>query len=59
MPLHRNITRPVPVPTRKANHPADPKIDGVKVANENPSGSTSEVFATFRLMSHWVVIGLS
>ena len=59
VPLHRNITRQIPVPTRKAIHPADPKIDGVKVANENPSGSTSEGFATFRLMSHSVVIGLS
>jgi len=29
------------------------------VANENPSGSTSEVFASSRLMSHTVVIGLS
>ena len=59
VPLHRNITRQIPVPTRKAIHPADSKIDGVKVANENPSGSTSEVFATSRLMSHCVVIGLS
>jgi len=29
------------------------------VANENPSGSTSEVCATLRLINHIVVVGLS
>jgi len=59
VPLHRNSTRRIPVPTRKANHPAGPKTGGVKVANENPSGSTSEVCATLRLINHIVVVGLS
>ena len=41
------------------NHPAGPKTDGVKVANENPSGSTSEVCATLQLVNHIVVACLS
>jgi len=59
VPLHRNSTRQIPVPTRKANHPAGPKTGGVKVANENPSGSTSEVYATLRRVNHFVVACLS
>ena len=32
-------------PPGNARHPADLTIDGVKAANENPFGSTSEVCA--------------
>ena len=44
-PLHREHPRLSLVPTKKSIHPAALASDGVKKANENPLGSTSEVYA--------------
>ena len=44
-PLHREHPPISLVPTRKSDHPEALTGNGVKMANENPLGSTSKVYA--------------